>query len=70
MGRSHAILQQYVGLLTSTKAIFNYIFRNNNKTVIYEHYSYGQNGIVDSLRNMFNDYTFYNKHYAQMLLAF
>ena len=33
MGRSHAILQQY--WLTLTKAIFNDIFRINNKTVIY-----------------------------------
>ena len=66
MGRSHTILQQYG--LTLTKAIFNYIFRINNKTVIYEQYSYGQNGLVDSLRTIFNDYTFNNKRYAQMLL--
>ena len=59
MGRSHTILQQYG--LTLNKAIFNDIFRINNKTVIYEQYSYGQNGLVDSLRAIFNDY-------AQMLL--
>ena len=68
MGRSHTILQQYG--LTLTKAIFNDIFRINNKTVIYEQYSYGQNGLVDSLRTIFNDYTFDNKRYAQMLLRF
>ena len=34
MGRSHTILQQYG--LTLAKAIFNDIFRINNKTVIYE----------------------------------
>ena len=68
MGRSHTILQQHG--LTVTKAIFNDIFRINKKTVIYEQYSYGQNGLVDSLRNIFNDYTFDNKRYAQMLLRF
>ena len=68
MGRSHTILQEYG--LTLTKAIFNDIFRINNKTVIYEHYSYGQNGLVDSLRTIFNDYTFDTKRYAQMLLRF
>ena len=44
-----------------TKAMFNDIFRINNKTVIYEQYSYGQNGLADSLRTIFNDYTFHNK---------
>ena len=39
MGRSHTILKQYV--LTLTKAIFNDVFRINNKSVIYEQYSYG-----------------------------
>ena len=68
MGRSHTILQQYG--LTLNKAIFNDIFRINNKTVIYEKYSYGQNGLVDSLRAIFNDYTFDSKRYAQMLLRF
>ena len=34
VGRSHTILQQYG--LTLTKAIFNDMFRINNKTVIYE----------------------------------
>ena len=68
MGRSHTILQQYG--LTLTKAIFNDIFRINKKTVIYEQYSYGQNGLVDYLRTIFNDYTFDNKRYAQMLLRF
>ena len=68
MGRSHAILKQYG--LTLTKATLNDIFIINNKTVIYEHHSYGQNGVVDSLRAIFNDYTFDNKRYAQMLLRF
>ena len=33
-------------------------------------YSYGQNGLVDSLRAIFNDFTFENQRYAQMLLRF
>ena len=41
MGRSHTILKQY-GLML-TKAIFNYVFRINNQTIIYEQSSYGQN---------------------------
>ena len=68
MGRSHTILKQYG--LTLTKAIFNDVFRINNKSVIYEQYSYGQNGLVDSLRAIFNDFTFENQRYAQMLLRF
>ena len=40
MGRSHTILQQYG--LTLTKAIFNDIFRINNKTVIYENINTGK----------------------------
>ena len=68
MGRSHTILKQYG--LTLTKAIFNNVFRINNKSVIYEQYSYGQNGLVDSLRAIFNDFRFENQRYAQMLLRF
>ena len=69
MGRSHTILQQYG--LSLTKAIFNDIFRINNKTVIYEQYSYGQNGLVDSLRTILMTYIYIdNKGYAQMLLRF
>ena len=68
MGRSHTILKQYG--LTLTKAIFNDVYRINNKSVIYEQYSYGQNGLVDSLRAIFNDFTFENQRYAQMLLRF
>ena len=56
MGRSHTILKQYG--LTLIKAIFNDVFRINNTSVIYEQYSYGQNGLVDSLRAIFNDFTF------------
>ena len=66
MDRSHTILKQYG--LTLTKAIFNDVFRINNKSVIYEQYSYGQNGLVDSLRAIFNDFTFENQRYAKMLL--
>ena len=65
MGRSHTILQQYG--LTLTKAIFNDILESITK-LSYEQYSYWQNGLVDSLRAIFNDYTFDNKSYAQMLL--
>ena len=46
MGRSHTILKQYG--LTLSKAIFSDICKITNKNVIYEQYSYGQNGIVDS----------------------
>ena len=42
------------------KAIFNDIFRINNKTVTYEQYSYGQNGLVDSLRAISNDYSIHS----------
>ena len=68
MGRSHTILKQYG--LTLTKSIFNDVFRINNKSIIYEQYSYGQNGLVDSLRAISNDFTFDNQCYAQMLLRF
>ena len=44
MGRSHTI----GSTTTIWTAIFNDIFRINNKTVIYEQYSYGQNGLVDA----------------------
>ena len=68
MGRSQMIIKQY-GLML-TKAIFNDIFRINNKIVIYEQYSYGQNGLVDSLHAIFNDYTYDNHCYVKMLLRF
>ena len=66
MGRSHKIMQQYGQNLT--EAIFNYIFSLNNKTAVYEQYAYGQNGLVDSLRAIFNYYTYDKQRYAQMLL--
>ena len=56
MGWQHTIIKQYG--LTLTKAIFNDIFSLNNKTVTYEQYSCGQNGLVDSWRVIFNDYTY------------
>ena len=68
MGRSQTILKEYG--LTLTKAIFNDMFRINNKIVIYELYFNGQNGLVESLRAIFNNYTYDNKRNAQMLLRF
>ena len=56
--------------VTLTKAIFNDVFRINNKSVLYEQYSYRQNGLVDSLRAIFNDFTFENQRYAKLLLRF
>ena len=53
-----------------TKAIFNYIFRINNKTVLNEQYFYEQSGLVDSLRVIFNYYTYDKQRYAQKLLPF
>ena len=44
MGRSHTILQQY-GL---TKYIFNYILESITQLSLYEQFSYGQSGLVDS----------------------
>ena len=66
MGRSHKIMKQYGPNLSKT--IVNYIFSLNNKTAVYEQYSYGQNGLVDSLIAIFNYYTYDNQHYSQMLL--
>ena len=68
MGRAHTIMRQYG--MTMTKAIFSNIFRLNRKTFIYNRYPHGQNGLIDSLRAIFNDYTHCNQGYAQMLLRF
>ena len=39
-------------------------------TVLFEQYSYGQNGLVDSLRAIFNDYAYDNQRYVQMVVIF
>ena len=54
MGRSQTVLKQYG--LTLTKAIFYDILEYKKRTVIYEQYSYGQNGLVDYLRAITNYY--------------
>ena len=57
--------------MTMTKAIFSNIFRLNSKTlIIYNRYPHGQNGLIDSLSAIFNDYTHCNQGYAKMLLRF
>ena len=42
--------------LTFTKTIFNDIFHINTKSVLFEHVPHGRNGLIDSLRVIFNDY--------------
>ena len=56
--------------LTFTKTIFNDIFQVNTKSVLYEHIPHGRNGLIDSLRVIFNDYDTDNMNYARMLLRF
>ena len=53
--------------LTFTKTIFNDIFDINTKSVLFEH---GRNGLIDSLRVIFNDYDTDDMNYARMLLRF
>ena len=58
--------------LTFTKTIFNDIFHINTKSVglLFEHVPHGRNGLIDSLRVIFNDYDTDNMNYARMLLRF
>ena len=56
--------------LTFTKTIFNDIFHVNTKSVLFEHVPHGSNGLIDSLRVIFNDYDTDNMNYARMLLRF
>ena len=42
--------------LTFMKTIFNDIFHINTKSVLFEHVPHGRNGLIDSLRVIFNDY--------------
>ena len=68
LGRaSHLILKNE---LTFTKTIFNEIFHINTKSVLFEHVPHGRNGLIDSLRVIFNDYDTDNMNYARMLLRF
>ena len=45
-------------------------FTVNTKSVLYEHIPHGLNGLIDSLRVIFNDYDTDNMNYARMLLRF
>ena len=56
--------------LTFTKTIFNDIFHIITKSVLFEHVPHGRNGLIDSLRVIFNDYDTDNMNYARMLLRF
>ena len=56
--------------LTFTKTIFNDIFHINTKSVLFELVPHGCNGLIDSLRVIFNDYDTDNMKYARMLLRF
>ena len=56
--------------LTFTKTIFNDIFHINTKSVIFEHVPHVRNGLIDSLRVIFNVYDTDNMNYARMLLRF
>ena len=51
--------------LTFTKTIFNDIFHINTKSVLFEHVPHGRNGLIDSLRVIFNDHDTDNMNYAR-----
>ena len=66
IGRASHLIQK--NELTFTKTIFNDIFHVNTKSVLFEHVPHGSNGLIDSLRVIFNDYDTDNMNYARMLL--
>ena len=68
IGRASHLMQK--NELTFTKTIFNDIFHVNTKSVLFEHVPHGSNGLIDSLRVIFNDYDTDNMNYARMLLRF
>ena len=47
--------------LTFMKTIFNDICHVNTKSVLFEHIPHGRNGLIDSLRVIFNDHDTDNK---------
>ena len=67
IGRASHLMQN--NELTFTKTIFNDIFLNT-KSVLFEHIPHGRNGLIDTLRVIFNDYDTDNMNYARMLLRF
>ena len=54
LGRVNHLIQK--NELTFMKTIFNDIFHINTKSVLFEHVPHGRNGLIDSLRVIFNDY--------------
>ena len=70
IGRASHLMQN--NELTFTKTISNDIFHVNTKSVglLFEHVPHGRNGLIDSLRVIFNDYDTDNMNYARMLLRF
>ena len=51
--------------LTFTKTILNDIFHINTKSVLFERVPHGRNGLIDSLRVIFNYYDTDNMDYAR-----
>ena len=68
IGRASHLMQN--NELTFMKTIFNDIFHVNTKSVLFEYIPHGRNGLIDSLRVIFNDYDTDNMNYARMLLRF
>ncbi len=54
LGRVNHLIQK--NELTFMKTIFNDIVHINTKSVLFEHVPHGRNGLIDSLRVIFNDY--------------
>ena len=54
IGRASHLIQK--NELTFTKTIFIVIFHINTKSVLFEHVPHGRNGLIDSLRVIFNDH--------------
>ena len=52
------------------KTIFNDFCHVNTKSVLFGHVPHGRNGLIASLRVIFNDYDTENMNYARMLLRF
>ena len=71
LGRASHLIQK--NELTFTKTIFYDIFHINTKSVLFEHVvPHGRNGLIYSLRVIFNDHDPDNNimNYARMLLRF
>ncbi len=63
---SHLI---YKNELTFTKTIFNDIFHINTKSLLFEHLPHGRNGLIDSLRVIFNEYNTDNNELCTYAIA-